>query len=148
MRAVIQRVSKASVTVDGKEVSSVGRGYLVLLGVTHEDSEADVNWLAEKVVHLRLFEDDEGRLNRSLLDEGGELLVVSQFTLYGDCRRGRRPSFIAAAEPERARELYEDFVGRLRALGPIVATGVFQAHMKVELINDGPVTLVVDTPGR
>lgn len=148
MRAVIQRVSRASVTVGGTVVGSVGKGFLLLLGVTHGDDETDVNWLAEKVVHLRLFEDAEGKLNRSLLDEGGEILVVSQFTLYGDCRKGRRPSFVAAAEPERARKLYEDFVGRLRALGPPVATGVFQAHMNVELVNDGPVTLVVDTPAR
>lgn len=148
MRAVIQRVSRASVTVGGAVVGSVGKGFLLLLGVTHGDDESDAAWLAEKVAHLRLFEDDEGKLNRSLLDEGGEVLVVSQFTLYGDCRKGRRPSFVAAAEPERARKLYEDFVGRLRAQGPSVATGVFQAHMNVELVNDGPVTLVVDTPAR
>ena len=148
MRAVIQRVSRASVTVGGAVVGSVGKGFLLLLGVTHGDDEADAAWLAEKVAHLRLFEDDEGKLNRSLLDEGGEVLVVSQFTLYGDCRKGRRPSFVAAAEPEKARKLYEDFVGRLRAQGPSVATGVFQAHMNVELVNDGPVTLVVDTPAR
>ena len=148
MRAVIQRVSRASVTVGGAVVGSVGKGFLLLLGVTHGDDESDAAWLAEKVAHLRLFEDDEGKLNRSLLDEGGEVLVVSQFTLYGDCRKGRRPSFVAAAEPEKARKLYEDFVGRLRAQGPSVATGVFQAHMNVELVNDGPVTLVVDTPAR
>jgi D-tyrosyl-tRNA(Tyr) deacylase len=148
MRAVIQRVTKASVSVDGQIVGAIGRGVLVLLGVTHDDDEAQARWLAEKVVNLRLFEDDAGKLNLSLLESGGEILVVSQFTLYGDCRKGRRPSFAAAAEPQVAKALYERFVDSLKALGPQVSSGVFQAHMAVELVNDGPVTLIVDTPER
>ncbi|MBL3593200.1 MAG: D-tyrosyl-tRNA(Tyr) deacylase [Synergistaceae bacterium] len=148
MRAVIQRVTKASVAVDGRVVGAIGRGFLVLLGVTHDDAEAQARWLAEKIVNLRLFEDDAGKLNLSLLESGGEILVVSQFTLYGDCRKGRRPSFIAAAEPEKAKFLYEEFVDSLKALGPPVSSGVFQAHMAVELVNDGPVTLILDTPER
>jgi D-tyrosyl-tRNA(Tyr) deacylase len=148
MRAVIQRVTKASVSVDGQIVGAIGRGVLVLLGVAHDDDEAQARWLAEKVVNLRLFEDDAGKLNLSLLESGGEILVVSQFTLYGDCRKGRRPSFAAAAEPQVAKALYERFVDSLKALGPQVSSGVFQAHMAVELVNDGPVTLIVDTPER
>lgn len=146
MRAVIQRVRWARVSVDGKVEGEIAGGLCVLLGVTHDDGPEQVRWLAAKVANLRIFEDEEGKLNRSLLDVGGSALVVSQFTLYGDCRKGRRPSFVAAAEPEKARRLYEDFAGVLTETGVDVSTGVFQAHMQVELCNDGPVTLILDTP--
>lgn len=146
MRAVIQRVRWARVCVEEKVAGEIGEGFCVLLGVTHGDGPEQVRWLAGKVANLRVFEDDEGKLNRSLLDAGGAALVVSQFTLYGDCRKGRRPSFVGAAEPGLARGLYEDFCRELAATGVAVETGVFQAHMQVELCNDGPVTLVIDTP--
>jgi D-tyrosyl-tRNA(Tyr) deacylase len=123
----------------------IGRGLLVLLGVGPDDATAEVEWLAEKVVNLRIFEDNEGKMNRSLLDAGGAMLVVSQFTLFGDCRKGRRPSFTDAAPPELAEQLYDEFVARTRSLGVEVATGVFRAHMNVALVNDGPVTLWIDT---
>ncbi|MBM3216033.1 D-tyrosyl-tRNA(Tyr) deacylase [Candidatus Poribacteria bacterium] len=145
MRAVIQRVSQASVVVDGKTQSSIGFGFVVLLGVADGDGEADIAYLAEKIAHLRVFPDDESRMNRSLLDVGGSALVISQFTLFGDCRRGRRPSFTDAARPEDANRLYEAFVEALRARGVPVETGVFQAHMEVSLVNDGPVTLLLDS---
>lgn len=145
MRACIQRVSEARVTVDGTVAGEIGRGLLVLLGVGRDDSAAEVEWLAEKVVNLRIFEDNEGKMNRSLLDAGGAMLVVSQFTLFGDCRKGRRPSFTDAAPPELAEQLYDEFVARTRSLGVEVATGVFRAHMNVALVNDGPVTLWIDT---
>jgi D-tyrosyl-tRNA(Tyr) deacylase len=132
--------------VNEKTEGEIGEGVCVLLGVTHDDGPDQVRWLAAKTANLRIFEDEEGKLNRSLLETKGAALVVSQFTLYGDCRKGRRPSFVGAARPELARRLYEDFCRELAALGIPVATGVFQAHMQVELCNDGPVTLVVDTP--
>lgn len=145
MRAVIQRVSRAKVTVNGQVVGSVGRGLLVFLGVGADDEAADASYLAEKIPFLRIFEDEEGKLNRSLFDLEGEALVVSQFTLYGDCRRGRRPGFSSAAPPDKARRLYECFVARLREKGIKTATGTFQAHMLVELVNDGPVTLLLES---
>lgn len=147
MRAVIQRVSQASVQVDGQVVGAIDAGMLVLLGVTQGDGPAQVAWLASKLARLRIFEDDEGRMNRSLLDVGGGALVVSQFTLYGDSRKGRRPSFVKAADPAVAEPLYERFCEALAAEGVRpVERGVFGAHMEVSLVNDGPVTLIVDTP--
>jgi D-tyrosyl-tRNA(Tyr) deacylase len=148
MRACIQRVSEAALTIDGEVTGRIGPGLVVLVGVGPQDSSAEVDWLAEKIVGLRIFEDAEGKMNRSLADVAGAMLVVSQFTLYGDCRKGRRPSFIAAAPPELAERLYEAFVARVRALGVEVATGVFRAHMQVSLVNDGPVTLWIDTALR
>ncbi len=145
MRAVVQRVSRASVTVDGEIVGSIGKGFVVLFGVTHDDSETDAAYLAEKIIGLRVFEDDGGKMNLALADVAGGCLVVSQFTLYGDCRKGRRPSFVAAAGPEQAERLYESFVALLRDKGIDVATGRFRAHMDVELVNDGPVTLLLDS---
>ncbi len=145
MRIVLQRVSSARVVVDGAVAGEIGPGLLVLLGVTHGDTGEQARLLAGKVARLRIFEDDQGKMNRSVADAGGSVLVVSQFTLYGDCRKGRRPSFDAAAPPEHARALYERFVAEVRALGLPVATGVFQAHMQVELVNDGPVTMVLDS---
>jgi D-aminoacyl-tRNA deacylase len=146
MRVVVQRVSEASVSVDNEIVSRIGRGLLVLLGVSKSDIEKNADYLAEKVVHLRIFEDSDGKLNRSLLDVGGEMMVVSQFTLLGDCRKGRRPSFIEAADPEHAARLYEYFVRQTTAAGVPVQTGRFQARMAVSLVNDGPVTLILDSP--
>lgn len=146
MRAVLQRVTQARVTVDGAVVGEITNGLLVLLGVTTEDTADDARSLAEKILHLRIFSDQAGKMNRSLLETQGELLVVSQFTLYGDCRKGRRPSFDAAAPAGQARELYELFVEIARGSGVRVATGVFQAHMEVSLVNDGPVTLMLESP--
>lgn len=146
MRAVVQRVSRAGVSVDGEVVGAVGRGLLVLLGVAPTDTEAGARWLADKVVGLRIFPDDEGKMNRDVTEAGGGVLVVSQFTLYGDCRKGRRPSFVGAAPPEVAEPLYEAFVAAVRAQGVPAATGRFGAMMQVELVNDGPVTLLIDTP--
>jgi len=145
MRAVIQRVSKASVEVSDEVVGEIGAGFLVLLGVARDDSNADADYLAEKTVNLRVFDDAEGKMNRSLLETGGAMLVVSQFTLFGDVRRGRRPSYSDAAEPTKANELYEYFVERVRSFGLRVETGVFQAMMKVSLTNDGPVTILLDS---
>ncbi len=145
MRAVVQRVIESSVKVEGEEVGRIGRGILVLLGVGHEDGPKDAAYLAEKVVHLRIFPDEQGKMNRSLLDVGGGLLAVSQFTLWGDCRKGRRPSFVAAAEPEKAEELYEAFIRNAESLGLTVAAGRFQEMMQVSLVNDGPVTLLLDS---
>ena len=145
MRAVIQRVSEASVRVDGALVGQIGRGFLVLLGITHSDGEAEAVWLAKKIAGLRLFEDAEGKMNLGLTDVGGGVLAVSQFTLYGDARKGRRPSFVEAARPEQAQPLYEKFCTALRSEGIEVAQGIFQAHMQVTLVNDGPVTLIVET---
>lgn len=145
MRAVVQRVSSARVRVDGAVVGEITQGYLVLLGVGQGDGAAEVAYISNKIRDLRLFPDDEGKMNRSLLDIGGGVLVVSQFTLYGDVRKGRRPSFISAAAPDLAKALYEDVVKDLRTSGVTVATGIFQADMKVELVNDGPVTLLLDS---
>lgn len=145
MRAVVQRVREASVTIDGKEVSAIGRGFLLLLGITHTDGEAEAAYLARKIAGLRVFEDAEGKLNLGLGDVSGAVLVVSQFTLYGDIRKGRRPSFTDAARPEQAEPLYQRFCALLAAEGLVVQQGVFQAHMQVALINDGPVTLWFDT---
>jgi D-tyrosyl-tRNA(Tyr) deacylase len=147
MRAVLQRVSRASVEVDTSAVGRIERGWLILLGVAHQDSQADAEWLAEKVLNLRGFEDDQGKMNLSVIDVGGGILVVSQFTLLADCRTGRRPSFTAAAKPAIAEELYLFFTELLKRSGLTVATGVFGAMMKVELINDGPVTFVLDSRG-
>jgi len=146
MRAVIQRVKRCAVTVDGKTVGKIGPGLLVLLGVHKQDTEAQVDWLVNKIVGLRIFGDDEGKMNLGLRESGGALLVVSQFTLYGDARKGRRPGFDQAAGPDLAVPLYESFCAKARALGVEVATGEFGAMMDVELVNDGPVTIVVDTP--
>ena len=145
MRAVLQRVSRAAVVIDGETVGAIQWGLLVLLGVAPTDTEKEAQWLAEKVAGLRIFNDEAGKMNLGVADVGGGLLVVSQFTLYGDCRKGRRPSFIAAAPPEIAVPLYEAFVNALRARGLPVATGRFGAMMQVELVNDGPVTLILDT---
>jgi len=145
MRAVVQRVSESRVTVGGETVGEIGRGLLVLLGVGEGDQESDAQYLAEKVAGLRIFEDAEGKMNLSVADVGGSVLVVSQFTLYGDCRKGRRPSFTDAAPPERADELYQVFAQRLSDLGVPTATGEFQARMAVSLVNGGPVTLLLDS---
>jgi D-tyrosyl-tRNA(Tyr) deacylase len=144
MRIILQRVSRARVTVAGRITGEIGPGVLLLVGLTDSDTEAELAWMAEKVVGLRIFNDDEGKMNRSLDEVGGALLVVSQFTLYGDARKGRRPSFTTAARPEVAVPLYERFVERLRATGLQVETGEFGAMMDVELVNDGPVTLILE----
>ena len=145
MRAVVQRVSRASVKVNGELTGEIAQGLLVLLGVGHEDGESDVIYLAEKIAGLRIFEDDDGKMNRSVVDVDGAVLAVSQFTLFGDVRKGKRPSFDAAARPERARELYESFVERIRGLGLRCETGRFQEMMEVELVNQGPVTILLDS---
>ena len=145
MRVVVQRVSGARVEVDGRVTGEIGPGLLVLLGVAKADTAADADFLVDKIVNLRVFTDENQKMNRSLIDMGGGLLVVSQFTLYGDCRKGRRPSFDAAAGAEEARALYEYFVGKARESGVRVETGVFQSHMSVSLTNDGPVTLVIES---
>jgi len=145
MRAVVQRVSRAKVTVAREITGEIGLGLLVLLGVGREDSEANADYLAEKIVGLRIFEDDGGKMNRSVLDVRGAVLVVSQFTLYGDARKGKRPSFDDAAPPQRARELYEYFVEKIRSAGLRCATGRFQEMMAVELVNEGPVTILLDS---
>lgn len=144
MRVVLQRVSRASVAIDGRIVGAIGRGFCLLTGLTHGDTEATVDWMAEKVAGLRLFGDADGKMNRCLQDVGGAVLVISQFTLYGDASRGRRPSFIDAARPETAIPLYDRFVARLRERGLEVATGEFGADMQVEIHNDGPVTLILE----
>lgn len=145
MRAVVQRVSRASVAVEERVVGEIGPGLLVLLGVSTGDDEADADYLAEKIAGLRIFEDQDGKMNRSVADVGGAVLAVSQFTLYGDVRRGKRPSFDSAARPERARELYEHFVMQVRGHGLRCETGQFQAMMSVSLVNDGPVTILLDS---
>jgi D-tyrosyl-tRNA(Tyr) deacylase len=145
VRAVVQRVSRASVTVEGRVAGEIGAGLLVLLGVSRTDNPEAAANLAEKIANLRIFSDEAGKMNLSLLDTGGSALVVSQFTLYGDTRGGRRPSYIQAAPPEEAGRLYEEFVRAIRAIGVTVETGVFQAHMQVEMVNDGPVTILLDS---
>ena len=143
---MLQRVKEAHVEVAGTTVGKIGVGLLILVGVTSSDTRKDAEYLAEKIVHLRIFPDEERRMNRSVIEAGGSLLVISQFTLYGDCRKGRRPSFDEAAPPDQARELYDYFVGQFRAIrNTIVETGVFQAEMAVHLVNDGPVTFVLDS---
>ena len=148
MRAVIQRVMRASVTVEGSNVGEIQKGLVVLLGVSRDDSETDAEYLAAKIPALRIFDDEQGRMNLSLKDVGGGMLVISQFTLYGDVRRGLRPSWIDAAAPDKAEPLYEFFITEVRRLVNEVATGKFGAEMQVELVNDGPVTLVLDSPSR
>jgi D-tyrosyl-tRNA(Tyr) deacylase len=145
MRAVVQRVTAASVAVDAKIVGEIGEGLMVLLGVGQEDVEADADYLADKIVNLRIFRDGDGKMNRALSETGGAVLVVSQFTLYGDVRKGRRPSYIDAAQPEKANALYEYLVARLREKRIRVETGTFQAMMQVHLVNDGPVTILLDS---
>ena len=146
MRAVIQRVQQSSVKVDDQIVAQTGSGLLILLGVAKNDTARDADYLVNKIIHLRIFEDENGKMNRSLLETGGELLAVSQFTLLADCRKGRRPSFIKAAEPEKATELYQAFVEGVRQHGIRVQTGHFGAMMAVALINDGPVTIIIESP--
>lgn len=145
MRAVIQRVSRAKVSVDGETIGEIGKGILLLLGVSRSDAEKEADYILEKAINLRIFDDEEGKMNLSLFDIKGDLLVVSQFTLYGDSRKGRRPSYIEAAAPERANTLYEYFVGEARKHLSKVETGKFQAMMDVELVNDGPVTILLDS---
>jgi D-tyrosyl-tRNA(Tyr) deacylase len=145
MRAVVQRVTEARVEVAGRIVGEISAGLLVLLAVARDDANVDADYLSDKIVNLRIFDDSEGKMNRSLLETGGAMLVVSQFTLYGDVRRGRRPSYIDAAAPEKANGHYQDFVERVRSFGVRVETGVFQAMMKVSLTNDGPVTILLDS---
>lgn len=146
MRAVVQKVTAAKVQVEGEVVGEIGRGLMVLVGVGHGDGPADVKWLAGKLIGLRIFEDDDGKMNRSVEDVDGGVLLVSQFTLWGDCRKGRRPSFVDAAPPELAEPLYEELVEEVRRLGRPVATGRFRTHMEVTLTNDGPVTLWLESP--
>lgn len=148
MRVVLQRVSSASVTVEGQIVGQIASGWLILLGVEQGDTIASVHWLVEKVIHLRAFSDEQGKMNRSVLDVGGELLVVSQFTLAGDCRKGRRPGFDRAAAPQEAKVLYESFCEQATSMGVGLQRGIFQADMKVALVNDGPVTFVIDHPEK
>lgn len=145
MRVVLQRSKAAKVTIEGETVGSIDRGLVLLVGITHEDSEQDAVYLAEKVAGLRIFEDDQGKMNRSVLETGGQILSVSQFTLYGDCRKGRRPNFMEAARPESAEPLYERFNELLKAQGLHVETGRFGAMMEVSLVNDGPVTLILES---
>jgi len=145
MRAVVQRVSRASVTVDGRVTGKISTGLMILLGVGREDTSAVAASMAEKIANLRIFEDEQGKMNRSLLDVKGAALVVSQFTLYGDARGQRRPSFISAAPPEKAKALYEEFTLKMQGIGITVATGIFQAMMSVELVNEGPVTILLDS---
>lgn len=145
MRAVVQRVSEGQVKVEGRKTGEIKRGFVILLGVGQGDDKGDAEYLVEKICNLRIFEDNEGKMNLSLLDVGGELLVVSQFTLYGDCRKGRRPSFVEAASPGKAEELYSYFVDLCCSKGIKIETGVFKAHMEIGLTNDGPVTILVDS---
>lgn len=146
MRILLQRVSSASVRVRDQELARIGHGLLLLVGVGKQDGFGEYDRLAEKVANLRVFEDDDGKMNRSLLDVGGQMLVVSQFTLFGDCKKGRRPSFVDAAPPELAERLYDQFVATVRGHGVTVGTGRFRTHMEVSLTNDGPVTLIVESP--
>ncbi len=145
MRAVVQRVKKCSVEVGGKIVGDIEKGLLLLLGIKEDDDQKDIDYIKDKVVNLRVFEDEEGKMNLSLKDIGGKIMIVSQFTLYGDCRKGRRPSFIKAANPDAAQEIYKKFVAEFKKTGICVQQGVFQAHMDISLINDGPVTIMLDS---
>lgn len=145
MRAVIQRSKQASVSVDKKTIGKIDRGLVVFLGIQDSDSPKDIDWMVEKIRNLRIFEDENGKMNLSLCDKGGEMLIISQFTLYGDCRKGRRPGYSKAAPPLLAKKVYDDFVTAVRNSGTTVATGQFQADMDVQLINDGPVTLLLDS---
>ncbi len=145
MKIVVQRVKHASVWVDQREVAKIGRGLLILAGIQHTDTEKDVEWMAEKCVHLRIFENENGKMDNSVLNIGGEILIVSQFTLLGDCQRGRRPDFTQAAGSEKAKPLYEKFVEEIRKKGVRTQTGIFQAQMEVHLVNEGPVTLILDS---
>lgn len=144
MKAIVQRVKKAKVIVGGKIVGQINKGFLLFLGVSQNDTEKEINWMVEKVVNLRIMGDEEEKMNKSLKEVGGELLVVSQFTLYGDCSKGRRPSFIKAAEPKKAEKLYQLFIQKAKNLGIKVKSGIFGAMMDVELVNDGPVTLIIE----
>ena len=145
MRAVIQRVSSASVTVKSEITGSIEAGLLVLLGIHRDDGEKDIRWMVDKIANLRIFEDKDGKMNYSLIDTNGAMLVVSQFTLYGDCRKGRRPGYSSAAPPEKAKKLYQQFIKTAKQKQIVTASGRFQAHMDVELVNDGPVTLLIDS---
>ena len=145
MRAVLQRVTKSKVTVDGEIVGSIGKGINVLLGIAKDDTIEDIPYLKDKIINLRIFEDEEGKMNRSLLDVGGEILLISQFTLYGDCRKGRRPNFMDALGGDEAKKIYDEFVKSFKETGIKVETGIFGAHMDVSIENDGPVTLIVES---
>ncbi len=145
MKALLQRVARAKVTISGENVGEIGRGLCVFLGVVSTDTEKDISWLAEKIINLRIFDDSDGKMNLSVLDTTGEILIVSQFTLCGDCKRGRRPSWVNAAEPSFANVMYEKFVSEVSSRGIKTATGVFQADMMVDISNDGPVTLMIDS---
>ena len=145
MRAVVQRASRASVRIEGSTMAKIGQGLVVLLGIRNGDTATDIKWLTEKIINLRIFDDPAGKMNMSIADIGGEMLIVSQFTLYGDCRKGRRPGFSAAAPPEIAEPLYNQFIDEIKNRGVRTVTGIFQAAMQVELVNDGPVTLLLDT---
>lgn len=148
MRAVVQRVKRCSVEVDGKIVGSIGKGLLVLLGIKNDDSKRDIEYIKDKILNLRIFEDDRSKMNLSLKDVSGQIMIVSQFTLYGDCRKGRRPSFIKAASPETAQGIYIDFVEEIKSTGIHVQQGVFQAHMDISIVNEGPVTIILDSEKR
>ena len=148
MRAVVQRVRDAAVTVDGVQIAKIGQGLVALVAISREDSRRDLEWMAKKIVELRIFDDSAGKLNLGLMETGGELLIVSQFTLYGDCRKGRRPSYIEAAPPAEARKLYDEFVRIAAQLVPTIQSGKFQATMDVSLTNAGPVTLILDSAGN
>ena len=145
MRAVVQKVKYSTVTVDGETIGKIDKGYMILLGVTHDDGEKEIDWLAKKIKDLRIFEDEDGKMNLSLEDVKGEVLIISQFTLYGNCIKGRRPGFTDAARPELAEKLYDQFVEKFKSFGIKTKTGRFGADMKVELLNDGPVTMIIDT---
>ncbi|MGO4546161.1 D-aminoacyl-tRNA deacylase [Paenibacillus sp. 2TAB23] len=145
MKVVVQRSNKAKVVIQGEMVGAIDFGLVLLVGITHDDTEADVKWMADKVAHLRIFEDESGKMNHSVSNIGGQLLSVSQFTLYGDCRKGRRPNFMAAAKPDQAEKLYDSFNETLRAMGLTVETGRFGAMMDVELVNSGPVTIILES---
>ncbi len=145
MRAVIQRVSKASVAVDSEITGQIGTGLLVFLGIHKDDTDSEIKWMSDKIINLRIFEDTNGQMNRSLIDTGGAMLIVSQFTLYGDCRKGRRPGYSSAAPPEKAKDTYFQFIDTVKQKNIVTASGRFQAHMDVDLVNDGPVTLLLDS---